>query len=946
MNSALSMESPAREDVDRAEAPELVGTVLNWAGLGPPPVNLNPEPIDPNEIPNDRSAATHFPLVGQSFGGFELISILGRGTFGRVYLARQGVLADRFVALKVSADLAGESRTLARMQHTNIMPVYSVHRHPPFQAVCMPFLGATTLAHLLIRYRGSGSLPRTGHQLVDTLCVLNDKTAVSTPSNGVVKMPAGSDGTTNANPELEPDKPIPTAIGGTRAGGFLGQLRSMSYTDAVCWIGAQLADGLAHAHAQGLIHNDLKPANILLTDEGQPMLLDFGVADDMAVRSSTKGAIGGTLSYMSPEHLEAVRTRTPGTDHRSDLYALAINLYECLTGKHPFRHPTGTVEEEVPKMIAERRLSPPRLRPFNPAVSPGLEAIIRKCLESDPARRYQSAADLKDDLDRHRLHLPLRQAWVPSFRERFTKWARRHPRLASNASIGTAALVLLGLCSLSVYTRNERLNRMEAVEVARQLDDDLLVAHSSLNDRVVGPEAIEKGIGRCEAVLARYGLPNDERWDSRPTFQALAPDAQKRVRNQLTEVCLILARGYAVAERLGLPTADRAERLNLLAEQIAGDEAPRAVWDQRATFLRQHGKQAEADRAFNRAKQSPLRSAWDYYLSGSEELAAGRYPEARARFARAVELDPGDYRSHLGLGMSHEGLGNYPEAAGCYTTAIALKPNEPVPHHNRGLVGVRLRDYSRARSDFDRAAELAPDYADTYLNRSLALQGLKEYPAAIQDLDKALELGAPRARVLFMRSRARDLSGDKEGAKRDLDAAMKFEPTDDLTWATRGVTRMQSDPTGALADFNAAIALNPRALAAMQNKAHILGKLGRTNETIQTLDQILAVYPDFVPARAGRGVMHARDGHWTAAKADAEEALRKDSRPSNVYQVAGIYALLATQSPAYKTEAIKLLTNALRAGFGHDLIETDQDLDPLRQTPEFAKVLSGVRALK
>ena len=105
------------------------------------------------------------------------------------------------------------------------------------------------------------------------------------------------------------------ARGRGQPGGFLGLLRSMSYTEAVCWIGAQLADGLAHAHTQGLVHNDLKPANILLTDEGQPMLLDFGVADDLAVRTSTWGSIGGTLPYMSPEHLDSVehahQARTP-----------------------------------------------------------------------------------------------------------------------------------------------------------------------------------------------------------------------------------------------------------------------------------------------------------------------------------------------------------------------------------------------------------------------------------------------------------------------------------------------------------------------------------------------------------------------------------------------------------------------------------------------------------
>ena len=99
-------------------------------------------------------------------------------------------------------------------------------------------------------------------------------------------------------------------------------------------------------------------------------------------------------------------------------------------------------------------------RALNPAVTPGLESIVRKCLEANPARRYQSAADLKDDLDRHRLHAPLRHARVRSVRERLTKWARRHPRLASNASIVTAALVAIALCAGGLYARGQRWSDM------------------------------------------------------------------------------------------------------------------------------------------------------------------------------------------------------------------------------------------------------------------------------------------------------------------------------------------------------------------------------------------------------------------------------------------------------------------------------------------------------
>src|SRR5262245_50406853 len=216
--------------------PEDVKTVRNWAGSEPIPeaVPLDHLPADLSVTERVQRALDQLPGVGERFAGFELVAVLGRGTFGRVYLARQGELSDRYVALKVSTDLAGESRTLARLQHTNIVPIYSVHRVAPFQAVCMPFFGATTLAHLLARYRGHSALPSTGRQLVDTLCVLHDETDVSPPP-----VATGSGGE-EAVPPAGPDSATRVMTLPTRPGhrGFLGLLREMTYTDAVCWIGA------------------------------------------------------------------------------------------------------------------------------------------------------------------------------------------------------------------------------------------------------------------------------------------------------------------------------------------------------------------------------------------------------------------------------------------------------------------------------------------------------------------------------------------------------------------------------------------------------------------------------------------------------------------------------------------------------------------------------------
>jgi serine/threonine protein kinase/Tfp pilus assembly protein PilF len=980
MNSPLTSVSAPAAPVASFD-PEDVGTIRNLAEPLPPDAELErPELLeelgrsDPASAERLRKAMHQFPIVGNWFAGFELVALLGRGAFGRVYLARQGNLADRFVALKVSTDLTGESRTLARLQHTNIVPIYSSHRVAPFQAVCMPYFGATTLAHLLARYRGLRSLPASGRQLVDTLCGLNDVTDAPSARSS----PASSRGTggtgTGAAQEREPAGGAGALPPRTGSRGFLSLLRTMSYTEAVCWIGAQLADGLGHAHAEGFIHNDLKPANVLLTDEGRPMLLDFGVAEEVALRSTAPVArIGGTLPFMAPEHLVAIESGKFDADHRGDLYGLGIILFEMLTGQHPFRLPTGETKDEVPKMLAERRAGAPRLRAINPGVTPGLEAIVRKCLEPDPARRYQSAVEIREDLERHRADQPLLHVRVPSARERLTKWARRHPRLTSSLSLLTAALVVIGLMATGLYARNARIERLEAaeaaqaieierleaaekaqgerfraVETSRALDDTLRAVRFRLSARPSDPQEVGATVGGCEAALARYGLPGDSAWAARPTFGALLPDEQRRVRAQLAEACVLLARGTALTAKPGDGEAEqlgRAAEWNALAERVSGVDAPRVVWEQRAAILRRLGKAEEADRAAERAKEAPLQTARDYYLSGAEALAGGRLKDARDLFARAVELDPAYFWAHTGLGAAYQGMGQFTAAVPYFDTAIALQPDASWGYYHRGLLAVHMKEYEKATTAFDRAAERNPDHADTYLHRAVAAQWRKKYDEALKDLDRAVAAGAPKTRAAFMRARVYDLSGDKEAAKRELDAALKGEPTDELTWIARANARVTADPAGAIQDFDAALAVNPRSMVALQNKAFVLSRLGKPEEALKVLDRVVELYPDFVAARADRGVMNARLKKWDAAAADAADALKRDQTPRNLFQVAAIHALLSQTDAAHTTEAVRLVSAALRAGFGFDHVETDKDLDPIRATPEFKRVLDGVRAI-
>jgi hypothetical protein len=114
---------------------------------------------------------------------------------------------------------------------------------------------------------------------------------------------------------------------------------------------------------------------------------------------------------------------------------------------------------------------------------------------------------------------------------------------------------------------------------------------------------------------------------------------------------------------------------------------------------------------------------------------------------------------------------------------------------------------------------------------------------------------------------------------------------------------------------------------------------------VRVLDQAVEHYPDYVPSRAGRGVLLARLGQRAEAHADAEESLRRDTKPLTVYQVAGIYAQTSRQEPDDRQEAFRLLSLALRRGFGFDELERDRDLDPIRAHPAFAKLVEVARTL-
>ncbi len=285
---------------------------------------------------------------------------------------------------------------------------------------------------------------------------------------------------------------------------------------------AKVARALDHAHAQGIVHRDVKPANVLIDGEGEPRLSDFGLALDLDAsdRITLSGQLVGTPAYVSPEQASGDRGAIGPT---TDVYALGAVLYHALVGRPPF---AGDTILEVLRRVHEE--DPRPLRQIQPSVHPDLETITLKCMEKAPARRYESAAAVAAELDRFLAGEAIR-ARPLGRRERMMRWARRRPALSAAIAVsllavsGAAVAGLVGAVWSYQTIRAERdrfeQERARAVEAERRSADAARL-ESSLRARAEAEsQAKDELLGRALAERAAR-LAAEERWDEAAVLAA------------------------------------------------------------------------------------------------------------------------------------------------------------------------------------------------------------------------------------------------------------------------------------------------------------------------------------------------------------------------------------------------------------------------------------------
>jgi serine/threonine protein kinase/Flp pilus assembly protein TadD len=694
--------------------------------------------LDCDRLLGPLSRSAILPEVGEQLGPFRLLAELGRGASGKTYLAAEPALADRLVVLKIIPDDQEEHLSLARLQHTHIIPLFSEQTFPDrgLRALCMPYLGGTSLARVLEALAEIPHHQRRGRHLLDVL----DK--------------------------VQRGRPAPPTAGD---GPYHKYLDQASYVHAICWIAACLADGLHEAHVHGLVHMDVKPSNVLIAGDGQPMLLDFHLArKPIKAGERISDRLGGTPGWMAPEQeaaLKAVGLAQPVSapvDHRADLYALGFLLSEALGG-------SGAGVRDVEGKLYHRR---------NPEISVGLTDIALKCLATKPAERYRDAASLADDLRRHLNDLPLRGVANRSLTERWRKWRRRQPSALARSIAGSLTLAaVISAGYLAYLVRDQRARDLQAAledgkkyAGRRQFSEaaDILRRGLERKPRILTGNSLANKLQRelrlavrgqkaeqlhhfADLVRLRHGFTpprGEEAWkfihDGRAMWEgrerllnseagALDPEVEQRIRTDLLELAVVWADlRVRLASKADVNEARR-EAIRVLDQAEAACGPSPSLNRERRAYARALGQLVSSS-----GPDPAPQSAWEHYDLGRSYLRSGLFQEAATEFRRTLELEPQDFWSNYYQGHCAYHLGQFEDASAAFRTCIALSPKAAWCYHDRARAEEILGQVKQAFNDYSRAIELDPALAAAALNRGILSYKAGRSEDAIADFQRAL----------------------------------------------------------------------------------------------------------------------------------------------------------------------------------------------------------------
>jgi eukaryotic-like serine/threonine-protein kinase len=747
-------------------------------------------------------------------------------------------------------------------------------------------------------------------------------------------------------------------------------------TERVVNIAKQLASALEAAHAEGVVHRDLKPRNVLVDVDDHVYVSDFGLAKSLDAETTAMtraGEVLGTPRYMSPEQAESKKA-----DHRSDLYSLGVILFEMATGEAPFGGETS-----LQVMFQHVQEQPRDPRAVNPEIPEYLASIILKCLEKDPAQRYQSATELMQDLEA--AAPPTRVVRLRIAETGYPKWL-----------FAVTGLVLLLGIALAVRPVRERvLGRFSATLVSSGKGgaNDKFVAVMPLRLAVDDPALQYEAGGIVDALSAKLFQMNN--------IHLASPAAAAKI-NAASPVTKI-------AQQLGAKLVVQGD-MQGAGDKIdvvlrLSDSSGKQLWTKDFSGVRQdllsiedqiyedllaamNLKPSDEDRARNALHPTDNVDAYEQYLKGRDVLH-GKLDEKRVQtaiddFNQAIKKDDRFALAYSGLADASLTMYNLSKdaswsqkALGAAQHAQTLNDQIPEVHFALGSVYRATGKTAQAIVELKRAVELAPNsdegyrrLANAYLAAGQNNEALHAYQQAI-DANPYYGLNYTRLGAAFFElgdnqkalaalNQAVGLTPDSAAAYGNIGAiyfqmgkwndaimafskALKIEPSEDL-YSNLGTAYFYlGHRADAVAMFQKAVALNPNNHADIGNLADAYRWSGDKDKATAAYKQAIALADKELVVKPGDAATLSYLALYYAKSGDPKRALDLIGRARAIDQNGNelLYRQAVVDTIAgQQTDAIDSLKQAFEKGYAVTLAKNDPEFAPLSGNPAFSKLIS------